>query len=180
MAKILIVNSSARVKGNSRALSAKVAEGATKAGHAVKTVEIGTMPIKPCIGCETCQTTKPGECVFKDDMSALYPEIVSADILILSSPIYFFSMNGQMKQFMDRLYPLMESFKSKKIGAVFSYGDDDPVLSGAVNAVRILQDICRYLGIPWIGAMYGTVHELGAIDHAPELLVKAEAFGAAL
>lgn len=179
MANILIVNSSGRKKGNSHALAAKAAEGAAKSGHAVKTLEIGTMPIKPCIGCESCQSN-PGKCVLNDELSAHYQDVLDADILILSSPIYFFSMNGQMKTFMDRLYPLMHAFAGKKIGAVFSYGDDDPVKSGCVNAIRILQDVCRYVGIEWLGAFYGTLHELGASDNAPELLRRAEEYGAGL
>lgn len=181
MAKILIVNSSARKESNSRILAAKVAEGAAGNGHTVKTIEIGKMPIQPCIGCESCQK-KPGNCVLKDELTGFYQDIIEADILILSSPIYFFAMNGQMKTFIDRIYPIMSSFKGKKIGAVFSYGDVDPVKSGCVNAIRILQDICgsELIEAIWVGAVYGSLLEKGAAAESPELLKLAEDYGASL
>lgn len=181
MAKILFINSSPRKRSNSRTLAAKVAEGAARKGHSPKTIEIGRAKIQPCIGCEACQADN-GRCVIKDDMVGIYPDFKEADIIIFSSPIYFFTINGQMKVFLDRTFAAGAAYKGKRIGGVFTYGDVDPVRSGCINAIRTFQDLCasEYTGAKWIGAVYGTLMEQGAADDAPDLLKAAEEFGESL
>lgn len=181
MANVLIVNSSARKNSNSRALSDRVAAAASKSGHAVKTVEIGAASIHPCIGCDACKTGTPGKCVFTDDMTALYSEVKAADAVIFAGPIYFFTINAQTKLFLDRLYALDGGdYAGKRFGAVFAFEGDDPMDSGCVNAIRMFQDICAYTKAAWIGAIYGSAWKQGEAAGNPELLKKAEDFGAAI
>lgn len=181
MARILIVNSSPRKDSNTRALAARAAEAAAKNGHDVETVEIGRAKISPCIGCETCHAKTPGKCVFDDDMTGLYAKLAQAEAIVLSSPIYYFTINAQMKLFLDRCYAVgVEVFRNKRVGAIFAYGDVDPVKSGCVNAIRTLQDICAYMPCQWIGALYGTAWDEGEAANNQELLEAADEFGAAL
>lgn len=180
MAKILIVNSSPRGDSNSRLMAAKVAESAGKNGHDVTTIDVGKAQIHPCIGCESCHKT-PGKCVFDDAMTSFYPLVQQADTLIFSSPIYYFNINSHMKLFLDRTYALRESgLHGKRVDAVFAYGDDDPVKSGCINAIRTFQDICAYVSAAWIGVVYGSAYERGDAAKNPELLKMAEEFGAKL
>lgn len=182
LTKILIINSSPRKQSNSRILAAKVAEGATRKGHSVKTIEIGRANIRPCMACGTCQKN-PGKCIIKDDMAGFYCNLAEADILIFSSPIYFYSINGQMKVFLDRTYPLVPGiFRNKRIGGVFVYGDVDPVKSGCINAIRMFQDLDNgeHIGVKWIGAVYGSLREQGEAENAHELLNAAKKFGESL
>lgn len=177
MAKVLIVNSSSRGKSNSRAMSAKVAEGAARNGHSVTAIDVGNAQIHPCTGCEACRKN-PGKCVFDDAMTELYPKVAEAEVLIFCSPIYYFHVNAQMKTFLDRTYALGEGgLKNKRVGGVFAYGDVDPVKSGCINAIRTFQDICAFVSAEWIGAAYGTAWEQGDADNDSALLAAAEEFG---
>ena len=188
MHKILIVNSSPRHESNSSILSAQVAEGAKSAGHEVETLEIGKLRINPCWGCLACRLPGREYCVQADDMSLLYKSIVAADVIIYVSPVYWFNLGGQIKQFIDRCFAIAVSpdatspspFSGKALGAVLAYGGDDPFDSGAVNAIRSLQDICLYTGARWAGAIYGSASNAGEISADAKLLEKAREFGAEL
>lgn len=181
MANILIINSSARNKNNTRILAAAAAEAAEKNGHAVTTIDVGRADIKPCVGCEGCHQGSGGPCVIDDAMTAFYPEVTRAEVIVFSAPIYYFSINAQAKAFLDRCYSLgVEAFRGKRVGAIFAYGDEDPVKSGCINAIRMFQDICAYASAQWLGAVYGTAWEEGEAGDNAELLEKARAFGAAL
>lgn len=190
MAKVLIVNGSGRPDSNTRLLAARVAAGAHEKDHAVETVDIGSMDIKPCRGCEACISPAAGGggCVVQDDMRALYPMVKAADVIILSSPVYWFNLCGQIKQFIDRCFAVAADrgpdgrspFAAKKIGAVLVYGDTDPFNSGCVNALRCLQDICSYTGAAWAGAVYGSAYGEGEIADNALLMEQAKEYGLGL
>lgn len=184
MSKVLIVSGSARRNSNTRILAEATAEGARLRNHEVSLVEIGAMSIGPCRGCEACHQPKSGGCVVDDDMRQLYPKVTEADILIFASPIYWFNMCGQIKQFLDRLYAVAvgtgadeSPLAAKKIGAIFVYGDVDPVKSGCINAIRCFQDICAYSGATWLPAIYGSAMEGGEIGSNTELIARAKVYG---
>lgn len=180
MSNILIINSSPRNDSNTRLMAAMVAEGAGKNGHAVTTIEIGKADIHPCIGCKACKVN-PGKCVFDDAMTVFYVELQKADTIIFASPIYYFNINAQAKLFLDRTYALgVDAFENKRIGAVFAYGDVDPVKSGCINALRTFQDICAFVSAKWVGAVYGSAWEKGDAAKNPELLKMAVEFGETL
>ena len=188
MSNVLIVNSSFRKKSNSSLLSAQVASGAESQGHNVQSIDIGKLRIEPCRGCMSCMKLKSGTCVIKDDMQPLYEQIKKADILVFVSPIYWFNICGQLKQFIDRCFAIAVNldqngaspFALKKIASVLVYGDTDPFVSGAVNAIRSFQDICSYTKAEWGGAVYGSADDEGAVANDPELLEKARQFGTTL
>ncbi|MDL2307354.1 flavodoxin family protein, partial [Desulfovibrio sp. OttesenSCG-928-C06] len=172
MARVLIVNSSFRKNSNSSALGQKVAAGAEKAGHQVKILNIGRMHIEPCRGCGGCTRSGGDFCVLRDDMTALYKDVYEAEVLVYVSPIYWFNLGGQIKQFIDRCFavamkPKEEAqgdavpFGKKKLAAVFAYEGDDPFESGAINAIRSLQDTCSYAGATWGGVYYATANAEG-------------------
>jgi Multimeric flavodoxin WrbA len=184
MSQVLIINSSQRSKSNSSALSARLALGAENAGHQVETIEIGRLNLKPCRHCEACK--KPGAdfCVLKDDMKPIYPKLMAANILIFSSPVYWFHLCGQMKQFIDRTYAIAaigdeqgrEPFAYKKIGAVLSFADE-PLASGYLGIVRTFQEICEYTGAQWLGQVYAHHMEAGRAAGDEAALERALEFG---
>ena len=75
-------------------------------------------------------------------MQTLYPKLREADAVLYATPIYWFTVSAQMKLFMDRCYgmfgesnePSDHVLSGKRIGIVLTYGDDDPFVSGAINA----------------------------------------------
>ena len=101
--------------------------GARSAGAEVEHVKLKDMSIHPCMGCYTCWTKTPGECVYKDDMTELLKKIRMADLLIMASPLFVFSVTGIMKNFLDRLIPIKLPYMqihNKVTGHPHRYADD--------------------------------------------------------
>jgi len=191
--KVLILEGSPRMNGNSAILAKQVAAGAKDAGAEVETIYLHYMNIHPCSACEGCQGAKELDCVIDDDMKTLYPKVRRADAILFASPIYFFTMSAQTKLFIDRCYALgctiqkereegltysfETDFAGKKIGIVLTYGDIDPFRSGAANALRTFQDMFHYLGAEIVGMVYGTALEAGEIRSNSDLLKQAYELG---
>jgi len=85
-------------------------EGAKHAGALVETFKLKNYEIKHCTGCYTCWTKTPGKCIFKDDMTMLRKKYREADLVVFASPLYIFNVTGIMKDFMDRLLPIMKPY----------------------------------------------------------------------
>ena len=179
--KILIVLGSPRKKGNSATLAAKVAEGAIADGADVETAYLNGLNIKPCQGCENCQQESFNGCAIEDEMNQLYAKMQEADSVVVASPIYWFNISAQTKIFIDRLYAVgvgqKNIFKGKNMAIVLSFADPDPFISGAVNALRSFQDICRYLGANLEGMVYGSASGAGEIKEKQDVMEKAVSLG---
>ena len=120
--KILVLNGSPRPKGNTAALVNAFKTGAEKNGNEVVVMNVASMNIKGCLGCEFCHTKGQGACVQKDDMQNVYPEIASADVIIFASPVYYFGLTGQMETAISRFYAPVKPAKAKKFGMIISSG----------------------------------------------------------
>jgi len=177
--RILILKGSPRKKGNSAVLADQVAAGAGDAGATIESFDLHDMDIRPCDGCDFCQGS--GECVINDDMQTLYPRLREADGIVIASPIYWFTVNAQVKACIDRWYALEGAgegaLAGKEFGIVLTYGDSDPYTSGAVNAIRMFQDICRYERAGIVGLVYGSATEPGEIAPQTEVMQRAHALG---
>ncbi|MBN2140183.1 MAG: flavodoxin family protein [Desulfovibrionaceae bacterium] len=104
--RILAVNSSARAeKSCTQRLLDPLLEGMRQAGARTETVFLGRLDIGHCLGCFKCWTRTPGVCVQKDDMAGVLDKFVQADIVILGTPLYHYTMSGLMKNFIDRTLP---------------------------------------------------------------------------
>jgi multimeric flavodoxin WrbA/putative sterol carrier protein len=114
--KVLAINSSPRVDGISKTgmmLDALV-KGMRDAGADVETVQLRQKKVKYCIGCFTCWTKTPGVCVQKDDMTnELFPKFLAADLVVLATPLYHFTVNANMKAFIERTLPMVEPFLNR-------------------------------------------------------------------
>jgi multimeric flavodoxin WrbA len=91
---------SPRVNGNTDLLLKEAIRGIETLGLSVKTFKLNLMNIRACQNCGGCDKT--GECILPDQMSEIYPEIRTADRVILASPIFFFSVSAQTKIMIDR------------------------------------------------------------------------------
>lgn len=123
MSKVLVITTSLRAKSNTDILASRVAEGAKDAGHDVSCVSLKGKEIKYCIGCLGCQKT--GKCVLKDDVPEIMESVRNADTLVFASPIYYYSLSGLMKTFLDRMNPLYGSeYKFRNIYLLTTAADD--------------------------------------------------------
>ncbi|MFC1878786.1 flavodoxin family protein [Chloroflexota bacterium] len=181
---ILVLKSSPRLKGNSSTLADQFAQGASQAGAAVESFDLAEMDIGPCDACDFCQGIDSSDCVVADDMQILYPKLHTADLIAVASPVYWFTLSAQAKLCIDRWYALEgpggSTLKGKQFVLILAYADSDPYSSGAINAIRTFQDMCRYLKADLAGVLYGCAHNIGDIQENTELLEQAKNLGQSL
>ncbi len=104
---ILVVIGSGIANANTDTLAERFMNGAIEADHTVSKVFLGDANISPCNGCNACQHSNP--CVIHDDMQALYPLFNKCDVLVLASPLYFWTVSARTKAFVERLYAAVQS-----------------------------------------------------------------------
>ena len=101
---ILVFLGSPRKKGNSEVLTEAVLKGVRQVGGDPEIIRLCDLNISPCLNCGGCDKT--GKCVVDDDMTPLYDKIISTDLIILASPIFFYGITAQAKAFIDRTQAL--------------------------------------------------------------------------
>ena len=114
---VLALNSSPRGGGQSKTewMLDHLMSGMQSAGATVEKIDLRKKKINYCIGCFTCWSKTPGQCVHKDDMSAeLFPKFIAADLVVYATPLYHFTINAQLKAFIERTLPILEPFVIKK------------------------------------------------------------------
>ena len=178
---VLALQSSPRKRGNTVTLARALLEGLKAGGvKQVSEVFLDELEIHPCNNCDACRGKKGPFCVFDDGMSALYPKFIEADLVVLASPVYWWSINAQLKLFVDRLYGLdfeghPERYKGKKLVLVFTHQEEHPC-SGAELARKMFEEIADYTEMSIAGDLrYCSDH--GHVRECPEKLAEARKLG---
>lgn len=150
--KVLSVLGSPRRNGNTSALLDEFLKGITENhdGVEISKVFLQELEIKGCMGCNSCHKKESTGCVIKDDMGKLYPMIDDSEVIILSTPVYWWNMSSQLKTFIDRIYGFKGTLKGKKMILLTTFGDDDKITSGALNIINSLKSMCQYEGIEFL------------------------------
>ena len=99
--KVLILSSSPRRNGNSELLCEQFMQGAQKAGHSVEKIFLKNMRINYCTGCGSCYNNA-NPCPQKDDMGVILTKMIDTDVIVMATPVYFYTMSAQMKTVIDR------------------------------------------------------------------------------
>lgn len=119
--KVLVLSGSPRKGGNSDTLCDEFIRGAKEAGHETEKIFLRNEKINFCTGCGVCNTTS--KCVQKDDMAEILDKMVKADVIVLSTPVYFYTMDGQMKTLIDRTVPRYQEIKNKEFYYIVAAAD---------------------------------------------------------
>lgn len=104
--KVFAFNGSPRKEWNTATLLKKALEGAESQGAETELVHLYDLNYKGCISCFSCKTIggeSYGRCAVKDDLTDIFEGIKKSDAIILGSPIYFGTVSGEMRSFMERL-----------------------------------------------------------------------------
>ncbi len=125
MKKILILSGSPRKGGNSDILCDEFLKGAQDAGNEVEKIRVVEKKIHPCSGCYFCRENE-GRCAFKDDMAELLQKIIDCDVLVLSSPVYFYSICSQLKAVIDRTVARWTEIANKELYYIATAAEDEP------------------------------------------------------
>lgn len=153
MKNVLIISASPRKNGNSDTLCDRFAQGAEERGHKTEKVFLASKNIGFCRGCGVCNSTH--KCVQKDDMAEILDKMVAADVIVLATPVYFYSVNGYMKNFIDRTVPRYTEIKNKDFYFIMTAADTEKAsLERTVEAFRGFTEDCLE-GAREAGIIYG-------------------------
>lgn len=115
--KIVLVNGSPKGRGsNTQIMAEAFLQGAQEAGAETVTVFLAEKKLQHCRGCFSCWLKTPGHCIIDDDMKHILADADGADVLVLASPLYFDTISGMLKVFMDRLVVKGDPHFSKTAG----------------------------------------------------------------
>jgi multimeric flavodoxin WrbA len=113
--KVLLINGSPRVGGNTSIALGEMEKIFQQEGIQVETVQVGNKAICGCVACLSCM--EKGKCVFDDLVNETAPKFAEADGLVIASPVYYASANGTLISFIDRLFYSTPFDKTMKVGA---------------------------------------------------------------
>ena len=167
MKKVLVISSSPRKNGNSERLCQAFAEGARQAGHDVEVICLRDYNLNYCIACYACNDL--GRCVQEDGMNELAEKMKSADVIAFGTPVYFYTMSGQLKVFIDRLLPCYTEIKADIYMFCTAWDPETPNLELTLESIRgCTRDCfeqCKEKGALAVGGVY----EVGDIEGRDEL-----------
>lgn len=135
--KILVITGSPHKSGTSAVLTEQFIKGAEEAGHEVCRFDSAFKNVHPCIACEKCHTSGTG-CAFKDDMSELNAQLLSADAVVFVSPVYYYGISAQIKTVIDRFYANDAALHGeKKAALMLTFADGTSASSeGAITSFK--------------------------------------------
>ena len=164
--KVLILSSSPRRGGNSDTLCDEFARGASEAGHEVEKIFLRDKTIHYCTGCSTCSLLKK-PCPQKDDAAEVVGKMVAADVIVMATPVYFYTMSAQMKTLIDRCCGLYTEMRDKEFYFIVSAAENDPQLME--RTIDTFQGFLDCLENPVIkGTVIGTgVWQVGEVKGTP-------------
>lgn len=163
--KILILSASPRKDGNSDILCKQFMYGAIMAGHNVDMVSLYDQKIGFCKACYSC--FKTGKCVLLDDMEMILDKIQMSDILVIATPTYFMTMNGMLKNTIDRFLPRWQNLGGHEVYFIITGHDEK---SGLELGGKELTTIFEHLGNTVKGIIWGeNVWQKGEVLSTPAM-----------
>lgn len=166
--KVLVLSGSPRKGGNSELLCDQFMRGASEAGHQTEMISLRDKQINYCTACDACQKNG-GTCVQKDDMAKILDKMINAEVIVMATPVYFYTMNAQMKTLIDRTYARYTAVSNKE----FCF-----IMTAAVGNKKLLERTLESLrgftsclsGSKEKGVIYGTgAWNVGDIKKSPAM-----------
>ncbi len=133
--KVLVLSASPRRGGNSDLLCDQFMSGAQETGHNVEKIFLKDKKINYCTGCGTCFNKKP--CLQKDDVPDILDKMIAADVIVMATPVYFYTLNAQMKTLIDRTCSRYTEINSKDFYFVMTAADEGKeAMDGTIDSFR--------------------------------------------
>ncbi|MBR2812895.1 MAG: flavodoxin family protein [Solobacterium sp.] len=111
--KITILMGSPNRKGSTNILVDAFVRGAQEAGHTCEVIDAAHASVHPCIGCIHCGYEGP--CVQKDDMEKIRKSLLSSDMVVFATPLYYYGMSAQLKIIVDRFCAFNSSLNRRHL-----------------------------------------------------------------
>jgi multimeric flavodoxin WrbA len=173
---VLAISSSPRRNGNSCLLAEAVLDGARDVGHTVELVYLDDYLKSFLRDCRQCRDTD-GQCTIKDKFGTLLHEkFLSADAVVLATPLYWYGMSGQLKTFFDRIFcyiaasspdaaQIVDRLCGKRIALVLS--SEESYVGAPLGVLHQIQEYSRYTHSAFVGVVHGIGNRRGDVLHDP-------------
>ena len=168
--RILLLSSSPRRHGNSDRLCDEFLRGAREAGHDAEKISLRDCRIGYCTGCGVCYDTRT--CPQRDDAAQIVGKMIAADVIVLATPVYFYTLSAQMKTLIDRCCARYLEMKGKEFYFILTAAEESvPMMERTVECFRGLLDCLedpREKGVVYgVGAWRaGDIEGMPAMDEA--------------
>ncbi len=152
--KIVVIKGSPHKNGSSNMLAKQFIKGAKENGHDITEIDAAHINIHPCIGCDFCGMN--GECSQKDDNRQIRDALLSADMAVFVTPVYYFGMSAQLKMVIDRFYSYTMKLSAKHLKTALitaAWDSNDDVMPYLAEHYKKL---CRYMNFTDMGMILGT------------------------
>lgn len=157
---VLLLLGSPRKNGNSDLIATSFAQGAESVGHITEKIDIQKKHISPCYACYSCRNSKT--CVQKDDMREILEKMIKADVIVLATPVYFYSLSSQLKILIDRTLPRYMEIANKDFYFIATAAAGKSAIERTMDALRGFTDCLPNANIK--GYIYGVgLYEKGDI-----------------
>ncbi|MCD8372276.1 MAG: flavodoxin family protein [Clostridia bacterium] len=162
MKKVLILSGSPRIGGNSDILCDEFMHGVKISGNLATKINVAQKKINYCNACYYCRN-HGGECIFNDDMAEILSAMIAADVIVLASPVYFYSINAQLKTVIDRTLARWLEVKNKEFYYIITCADKD--VKSAQTTLDCFRGFAACVqGAKEMGVIFGTgVYDKGKI-----------------
>jgi multimeric flavodoxin WrbA len=165
---VLVISASPRKGGNSDSLCDEFIRGVQESGNQAEKIFLASRKIGYCIGCGVCNTTH--KCVQKDEMAEILDKMVDADVIVLATPVYFYTMDAQMKTLIDRTVPRYTEIQNKDFYFIVAAADtEQKMMDRTIEGFRGFTQDCL-TGAREKGIIYGTgAWQAGEIKGTPAM-----------
>lgn len=152
--KVLLINGSPRVKGNTFTALSEIASQLKIHGIESELLQLGTKPVRGCIACNACRGNALGRCAFDDDAcNRVIDMIDSFDALVIGSPVYYGQPAGQVLSLQQRMFhAASHKFENKLAAAVCVCRR-----GGATAAMQALQMPFQMVNMPLVSSQYWNI-----------------------
>ncbi len=171
---------SPRKNGNTDVLVQQALDGASESGADVEKFYINDMDFKGCQGCNYCREVDA--CKLNDEMEKAYDALRNADGFVFGSPIYFFQFTGQMRQFIDRCFALINPDFTPRIDAgkkaviVGAQGNPEP--DAFKSTFDEFSQVLQMFGMDVKGTFVDSGHHVpGGVKENTELMAQVKTAG---
>jgi multimeric flavodoxin WrbA len=183
--KILILSASPKKDGNTAALVEWFSQGARSQGAKVEIVQTAFLKYKTtgCTSCRTCQNTDKYECVVDDEAKPVLAKMAKVDVIVMATPLYFFSASAQLKLIFDRMFSLykwdnqagtMQTVLKGKTFVLIASAFEDVGLDALEKPFALT---ARYTGMEFKSLLVPNAGVSGDIKNKPDIREKAIALG---
>jgi multimeric flavodoxin WrbA len=186
--KIIIISGSPKKDGNTATLIKWFEDGVHSAGVEIEIINASMLKskVKGCMSCRACQKREKYGCVINDDVKQTLDKMAKADIIVMATPLYFFSMSAQLKAVFDRMFSLykwdnkadtMKTVLKGKTLALIASAFEDVGLDALEKPFKLTAD---YSGMKYMSLLLPNAGVSGDIKNKENIRKKVISFGKAV